>query len=705
MITHQGRYEIHRSMVFHGVQDLDQLKEAIISYGTSLGLPGSDEYNESVGKAYEVYCEFFLRFFEGDTRLGVKKVKDTSANKYTRGFDFLFKSPDGLKGLCQTKFRGDPTYRFTGDALGTFYEQCLFMAQKNKIIPERRLLRLFTNLLGCQGIFSNPEGAPCDVIGYELQHDLIGREPSFWSQLSIVLEESCKPRTTLHKPMLWAHQQRMNQACMTVMVSGGRGKVICATGGGKTRCEGDMINLGLEVLGFKTAVLIAPTINLLYQHHQSFEKLGYLQGRRVVHVRTGDMPDHDPELINCIQTRKPEELVKLLQEAAETPTIFMVTYDSLAVTRNFYNAVQQWGGMIDLTIFDEFHRAVRQGTQEEGKVNMKELLTNYRSARNLFFSASLKRGRVLCAVRDEDIFGKTLEEVTYQELRRVGILVPKLNIKFVKPTAELKYSVQDSIKLDLARDGADAKEAAAEAAGYIAAYRDHAESHSITNMITFAKSVPNLEVMYRSAAVSKELQGVSVHMISSSVSVEDRAEIFEHVKTSTQNLIYHHSVAKEGTDIPGLNCGAISRGMDVISIQQGIGRLVRVHPDDLARLQTGEIKLNDPAGWVKYDATVYILVYDEAEKAVSDFITDTIRKILDTGLKLEDLAFGEVSGSKHKKDAKEPDGVAPILNGVIYSIEETKLQKILNKLEVEEFDERLPIMSKADRIARLKVLV
>ncbi|MEM2159324.1 MAG: DEAD/DEAH box helicase family protein, partial [Candidatus Nitrosotenuis sp.] len=431
-LKHQKVREILNANVFNSISTLDELDKSIAAFGLSKGPSDSQEYSEAVGAAYEVYCEFFLRNYQNPL-LGIQNVKDTSLNQFNPGFDFSFEDFSGNPGLIQTKWRSNPLYKFTSSDLGTFANKL----RKQKILDKNAII--FTNLTHKKykdSIFHSSWAEDADdiyrVIDRIAQNSFIQRDPKFFDELRASLELSREVKY-VEMPTLRIHQVEVHRAVTSVLERPeGRANFIVATGGGKTLNEIKAIDDGFQFYGFQAQVFVAPTISLLLQHHNDFVKYGILQNISVKHIRTGDDAEDSDLIDDYGKTTSKSEIVQHLEKSKTLKTLFFVTYASLP---KFIEAVRETDVKFDDSIFDEFHHAVKQGTQEDGKTDFKKILQDFPSNRMLFFSASVKRGRYLSA-DDEEIFGKKLADVTYAQLRKAGILVPKLEIRCVRLDVE-----------------------------------------------------------------------------------------------------------------------------------------------------------------------------------------------------------------------------------------------------------------------------
>jgi superfamily II DNA or RNA helicase len=470
------------------------------------------------------------------------------------------------------------------------------------------------------------------VIGLNHQAQFVDRDPAFWDDFRAELAKSLiAPSDFEVAPPLWEHQQRMNEACVPVLQNGGRGRIICATGGGKTRVIYQNVMDGFK-MGFKVQVIVAPTIDLLRQHHTYFEKYGafHKEDVSVIHFRTGESSEDGWADIS--QTTNVKDAISRFTDK----TLIFVTYAS---EEKLFNGLGAEDVEVDLVCWDEFHHTVQQ------RVERRDHMLTIPSKRNLFYSASVKRGRLVCAT-DEEIYGPLLAEVKYSELRKTGILVPKIIVKTVFIAREKIKYLSRALKKEAKKQNFDLLTAVMEAGGTIAAYRDMRRAGKNCNAVTFSKAVAICKAITENAEVRAEFNCL-LNTVHAGVPGRERKKIYEEIKTAANSVLCQFSVVKEGIDINPFNCVVFSRNMDVIGTQQAIGRAVRAHPDDTKALKAGLISIDSPEGWKKYEATLYVIMHDDSAESFKDFLLDMILKLQFAGFGEGDYEFSDISEDRH----------------------------------------------------------
>lgn len=681
-IEHLSVLKVAKAGVFDQVNSYEEMVASVLAHGGDPGEPDSPEreaYSDRVGEAFEVYTEFF--FIEYGTPanpgLGVLEVKHTSQNKFQAGYDFTGRSFSGDAILIQSKFRGNPTHKFTRTELANFVS----VADEEGVESGNRVL--FTNLDhdvsdDSPGVFlpSYKGGLrQMRVLGRGQQEGLILRDPSFWGDLRSAVASSAASPAFGSAPPMWDHQQRMTDVCAPVMDGIiPRGRVICVTGGGKTRVEYQVVRDAIFGHGVDLCVVVAPRIDLLIQHHEKFKEYGifHRDGVVSVHFRTGDEARTDAHA-DYEQTTKKDDLLEAFREHDCKNFIIFVTYAS---EEKLFSILKEEGIQAGLVVWDEFHHTVRQDK------SYREHLLSIPSNRNLFFSASEKLGRTVSSV-DESLYGPKLISVTYAELRNVGILVPSLKVKAVRmnPSSSRVQAISRDMKKAAERENFDIKVATIEAAAIVVARADMLRSGR-SNIVTFSKSVPMSEAIVRSEAVRAELDaGTTLQVVHSGTSGRDRRSRYVALRASDDSILCQHSILVEGADFVEMNGAILSRSMDVTGTQQAVGRIVRASPADTARFTAGEISLDSPDGWTKHGATVYVVVHDHEMDDFGGFVLDLVRKLRGAGLRDEDYQFSDLEEEKHGRDSSE-DWMVPISGSA--ALEGVTLSDYVRNLIVED---------------------
>ena len=188
-ISHLSIYQISKDGVFDNVNSYKDLNENIKKYGESLGTPGTNEYNNTIGSCFEVFTQFFCIKYGNHPLLGIKNIQDTSDDPYTEGYDFTFVDFKNRPGQIQSKWRNNPSYQFTIGDLGTNGE----MARNLNIEKDNNIL--FINFDDSDNLFNFRYKTARNarrIFDRKSQEESILRDPNFWDDFRLCIKESSK---------------------------------------------------------------------------------------------------------------------------------------------------------------------------------------------------------------------------------------------------------------------------------------------------------------------------------------------------------------------------------------------------------------------------------------------------------------------------------------------------------------------------------
>ncbi len=476
-----------------------------------------------------------------------------------------------------------------------------------------------------------------------------------------------------------------------------RARFIISTGGGKTLNEYYTLHRGFFDLDFDLQCIVAPTIDLLKQHDETFTGYGMFHQDGVVrvHFRTGDEACKDAH-VPYYQTTSPGELLEVFAKHENDKVLIFVTYASVKKLLDFLAKVER---KVDACAWDEFHHLAIQ-TQEQ-----KRWLLKLWPTLNLFFSASEKRGRIVSTL-DEDLFGPKLADIGYPRLRNDGILVSKIVIKPIRlnESGKRAKALSREMKKSAERNGFDLKDATLEAAGIIVAHRDMVSTVGTANIVAFSQQVAVCKAIVASQAVKDELDGVLLQTVHAAVPGHERREVYDRIKSSTSSVLDQHSIVKEGIDITCFNALVMARNMEVIGVQQAIGRIVRADPRDTEALQAGRISLDSPKGWHKYAATVYVIVSDEDANDFRLWLRGFIEKMTLSGFSPSDYQFADLVEERHGKKQEDTDWIVPLMSKTELEAENLKgiVKNLIIEIENEEAHEQS--MNRCSKMSNLELL-
>jgi superfamily II DNA or RNA helicase len=384
------------------------------------------------------------------------------------------------------------------------------------------------------------------------------------------------------------------------------GIIIAPTGAGKSYMQVKYVMDLLQVSSGKTIVVVAPRILLACQLCEDFLNFIDTSNTHVMHVHSGET-DH----FSSTKPNKIHLFTNTARTAGENVIIF-TTYHSL-------HRIQESDIEINCILFDEAHNSIKKNFYRavEPIVEVSE--------KAFFFTATPKYSNVSSkpGMNWTKTFGKIIYNVSAPDLIKNGsILPPKVNV----------------VKIDSVRDKNDNP-----------AERDCMTLlDSIINEDHMEKVLvcaPNTKVLIRMIAETdfmKEVQsyGYDVFWITSKYGAflndkKIRREDFYHMISeygkddSKKFIVLHYSILSEGISVPGLTSCIMMRQMNMIEMTQSIGRVLRLHLDDIKAIQSGQIIAGDVESYKKSFGLVHLPVYNNVGIATVrrlESIVDTIFK-------------------------------------------------------------------------------
>jgi len=375
---------------------------------------------------------------------------------------------------------------------------------------------------------------------------------------------------------LRTHQKEILQ----IMKTTPKGQIIVPTGGGKTLC---MIKDTIEQFNRnsdpKTIVVVAPRILLAEQLCQEFEK--HVDGVDILHVHSGET-DHK-------SSTNFEEIIQWWHNSYNNNIIF-TTYHSL-------RRVRESNINVDTIYFDEAHNSVQKNFVKEV-----EWFSN-NTTRCYFFTAtpkhSISPNKV--GMNYEPIFGKEIVSVPAPDLIKQGYIIPP-KVKSVKYSNHIGDNhVRDNETLINILENEDNMEKVLVTAK---------STRDISNLITqtdFQLKCHALKynVLWITSKFGAIINGVKV----------SRDKFFKIMNEWGANpdkkfIMFHHSILSEGISVSGLTSCILMRNLDYITMSQTIGRVIRLHKEDIKNIDNGDLKPCNFDSYKKPFGKMFVPVYN-----------------------------------------------------------------------------------------------
>jgi superfamily II DNA or RNA helicase len=398
--------------------------------------------------------------------------------------------------------------------------------------------------------------------------------------------------------ILRPHQQR----AVDIMQLHKKGQIIVPTGGGKTMkmIKDAMMQFESEIA--KTIVIVAPRILLAEQLCSEF--LEFITNANVMHIHSGET--------HHFSSTKPQEIVDWWVNTNGHKMIF-TTYNSLG-------RLQETRIDVDVIYFDEAHNSVKRNFFPATEYFSQE------ADRCYFFTATPKHSLAVGkpGMNDVDVYGQVICNVPAPELVEGGfILPPKVIAKQLEMVPAGKIPAdRDCENLIETLDEQDKGKVLICAKA----------TKQITALMSETDFIQQLQdrgysYLYITAKTGAVINGQKVN----------REVFFETLSAwgkddSKKFVVLHHSILSEGINVSGLESVIFMRSMDYIGISQTIGRVIRMHHNDAARIRSGELIPGDVDNYTKSFGLIVVPVFNKVGISTHQKIQAVVDTIFQQGL-------------------------------------------------------------------------
>ena len=388
------------------------------------------------------------------------------------------------------------------------------------------------------------------------------------------------------------HQEKIIQ----LMTKETKGKILVPTGGGKTLCMIQDAAWRFSMPVPQTIVVVAPRILLANQLCSEF--LEHIDNTEVLHVHSGDT--------HHFKTTKPKTMEKWYHKTIKNILIF-TTYHSL-------HRIQEAQDIeVDTIYFDEAHNSVQKNFLPAVKH-----FSNY-ATRKYFFTATPKENRNPdLGMNNAKVFGKVIAEVPAPELIAKGYIIPP-KVKAVKYPFGY-FESQEEIDKKVILDALKSEE--------------HMDKVLVTAKST--SSINNLINKTNFQAICHTMKYNVLHITSKFGAIINGKKVNRETFFNLMNkwgadpdkkfVMFHHSILSEGMNVSGLTAAILMRNLDLITMAQTIGRVIRLDKSDAAKIKSGELKPLGK-GFTKPFGKMFVPVYNNVgistEKRLQS-VVDTI---------------------------------------------------------------------------------
>lgn len=369
-----------------------------------------------------------------------------------------------------------------------------------------------------------------------------------------------------------------------------KGIVAMPTGAGKTRVFIEDVKQRMNASNLPlTIVVVAPKILLCNQLEEEFNETLHGQVEYFsFRVHSGEEGITNPQEIKTISN---------IYKTINKHQILFTTYKSLM---RIHEAFVD----IDVAIFDEAHHS----TTENNFVGVAQ--TSATAKKTYFFTATPKDTRDTKSMLNSDVYGGTIYSLSPKELVAGGFILPP--------------------KLESYEASAD-------------------DSENVINFLNSLENNPKVLVASHSTQslmdmltetdllLQLEQRGYSVlHITSKMGAVINNRKVPRPVFFETMNklcndenakvVIFHVAILSEGISVPGISHVLMLRNLNLIEMVQTIGRVLRLHKEDIQRIQRGELVSGEFHNYKKSCGVIAVPINDGR----GDKILMKLQAVIDT---------------------------------------------------------------------------
>jgi superfamily II DNA or RNA helicase len=366
------------------------------------------------------------------------------------------------------------------------------------------------------------------------------------------------------------HQQQILDALQNAI----KGQVYCPTGGGKTPCMIFDAKRRLDsAITPQTIVIVAPRILLAGQLCAEFTE--FITNANILHVHSGET--------HYSKTTKADEIKQhiLINQTFNKHTLLFTTYHSL-------NKVVDSGITIDTIYFDEAHNAT-------GKHFFTSVaIASLHAEKAFYFTATPRQSRnpQSRGMNNHEIYGPVLVNVPAPHLINNGSIIPP---KLEEFNMTVDYTKQNAHFIN-----SDA----------ILNILDNTENNQKVLVAVPSSKVLGNIIGHTDILEQLTERGYEVLHITSKFGAyvnkqKVNREIFFDTLTnygkdsSKKFVLFHYSILSEGINCPGLTQCILLRNLNIIEMAQTVGRVIRMHRDDIAAIQAGTLTPGDLPNYTK----------------------------------------------------------------------------------------------------------
>ena len=388
--------------------------------------------------------------------------------------------------------------------------------------------------------------------------------------------KSAQPRT-YSEIQLRDYQDNAVEAVTSKFLNADKGQLIMACGTGKT-----LTALAIaKKMCSKKILILTPSLQLLRQTKQSWQKSGDLNGRNWLVVCSDETADDDFDTdqtevldLGFSVTTSPSEITAFLQ--ANDSFVIFSTYQS---SENLSIGCRSWGQQFDLVIADECHRTVGNKDSNFGIVLDDQLVP---SRKKLFMTATPKtispKLRVaareneveVSSMDDPTVYGEVLFQYTFAEAISQGVLARYEIVVAAMDQKSIENLVNRSGKIPFANEVIVLK-----------ALKDF----TVNSVITYHSRLSAAEKFSQSIKTVNDLlpdnykSNLSSGYVNGHMRTRQKSNLLKKLQEAHEGETYLLTNARcltEGIDVPNLDAVCfVDPRTSMVDIVQAVGRVLR----------------------------------------------------------------------------------------------------------------------------------
>jgi superfamily II DNA or RNA helicase len=385
--------------------------------------------------------------------------------------------------------------------------------------------------------------------------------------------------------------------CIDVLQNHTKGIICAVTGAGKTLVGVADTVREFEQETLQTVVVVSPRILLAEQ--LSSEYLEHISNAEVFHVHSGET--------HHFSTTKPGAIKAQyhLNKAYKKHQLIFTTYHSL-------HKIMESGIEVNTIHFDEAHNSVRKNFYPATEYFSQHADRCYFYTATPKYSATPKKP----GMNNVQVYGSIIANIPAPRMVQEGYIIP--------PKIVAKQVSLNSVNV-FERDCNHLLESI--------------DEYDVSKVLVCAKATKQIINLISQTDFCKEVEerGYSWLCITSKTgAIIDGKKVNREVFFDTLHrwseddskkfILLHYSILSEGMNISGLEAVIFMRSMDIVGITQTIGRVVRLHHNDAARLRDGTITPGNLSQYQKSFGLVIIPTFN----SVGISTTKKIQSVVDT---------------------------------------------------------------------------